>query len=304
MDLPDLRFLASFSAVYETRNLTRAAVRLGRTQPTVSYQLRRLEALIGAPLFVRDSSGVVPTALADGLYSLIGRLAADLADLRGGGTDPERALSLASVSGFGRYVLAPLLRRAPFEGQRVTLRFPVGEEVVQRAVSGDIDLGFVFRAVAHSALVVEQVFEATYVLVAGPAWARRLPSPARFVDVPMITYDEADYVIGRWLGHHFGRHPPRWHAADHFEELEEVLDAVAADRGVAVVPGICLPAWRGAVREVKWRKPPLLNAVYSLRLARAPLRPAAAALLAELKRIGDEPPTHRRARGGRSRRVT
>jgi LysR family transcriptional regulator, cyn operon transcriptional activator len=286
MELPDLRFLTGFAAIYETRSLTRAAGRLRRTQPTVTYQLRRLEELVGAPLFVRDRAGVVPTAVADGLYSLVRRLSADLADLRGGGTDPERALSIASVSGFGRYVLAPLLRRAPFEAQRVTLRFPVAEEVVQRTVAGDVDLGFVFRPVAHAGLVVEQAFEATYVLVAAPAWARRLRTQARFVDVPLITYDEGDYVIGRWLGHHFGRRPPRWHAADHFEELEEVLDSVAAGRGVAVVPGVCLPAWRGAVREVRWQKPPVLNTVYSLRPARAPVRPAVAALLAELARLG------------------
>ena len=284
MELPDLRFLTGFAAIYETRNLTRAAIRLRRTQPTVTYQLRRLEELMGATLFVRDRAGVVPTGVADGLYSLIGRLAADLAELRGGGADPERVLSIASVSGFGRYVLAPLLRRAPFETQRVALRFPVAEEVVQRAVAGDVDLGFVFRPVAHAGLVVEPVFDATYLLVAGPAWARRLRTQARFVDVPIITYDEGDYVIGRWLGHHFGRRPPRWHAADHFEELEEVLDSVAAGRGVAVVPGVCLPGWRGAVREVRWQKSPVVNTVYALRPARAPLRPAAAALLAELAR--------------------
>jgi DNA-binding transcriptional LysR family regulator len=286
MELPDLRFLAGFAAIYETRNLTRAAIRLRRTQPTITYQLRRLEEQLGATLFARDRAGLVPTAVADGLYALVGRLGADLAELCGGGTDPNRALSIASVSGFGRYVLAPLLRRPPFEAQRITLRFPIADEVVQRAVAGDVDLGFVFRPVAHPGLVVEEVFEESYVLVAGPAWARRLRTQARFVDVPLITYDEADYVIGRWLGHHFGRRPPRWHAADHFEELEEVLDAVAAGRGVAVVPGVCLPVRRGAVREVRWQKPPVLNTVYSLRPARAPLRPAAAALLAELARLG------------------
>ncbi|MGN6105546.1 MAG: helix-turn-helix domain-containing protein, partial [Kofleriaceae bacterium] len=52
VDLPDLRFAPCFLAIYELRNLTRAAQRLHRTQPAVSYQLRQLEAALGAPLFV------------------------------------------------------------------------------------------------------------------------------------------------------------------------------------------------------------------------------------------------------------
>jgi len=284
MEAPDLRFLAAFVAIYEAHNLTRAAVRLRRTQPAVTYQLRQLEEALGAPLFVRERSGMAPTTLADGLYALVGRFAADLDDLRSGGHDAERALSIAAVSGFGRYVLAPILRRAPFDRQRITLRFPVAEEVVDRIVRGEIDLGFVFRAVTHATLIVEPVFEATYVLVADRAWARRLTTPARFTDVPLITYDESDYVIGRWLGHHFGRRTPRWSIADHFEELEEVLGAVAAGRGVAIVPGVCVSAWRGHVREVHWGKPPLVNTVLALRRARTPLRPSAAALIAEVRR--------------------
>jgi len=102
----------------------------------------------------------------------------------------------------------------------------------------------------------------------------------------LITYDEGDYVIGRWLGHHFGRRTPRWRAADHFEELEEVLDAVGAGRGVAVVPGVCAARWRPAVREVGWGKPALLNTVFAIRRARAPQRPSVAALLAALGRQG------------------
>jgi DNA-binding transcriptional LysR family regulator len=53
MDLPpDL--LRTFVTVAELGSVTRAAERVGRTQPAVTLQLRRLEALLGRTLFVRQ----------------------------------------------------------------------------------------------------------------------------------------------------------------------------------------------------------------------------------------------------------
>ncbi len=45
--------LRAFVAVVEARGFTRAAQELGRSQPTVSLQVKRLEELVEAPLFVK-----------------------------------------------------------------------------------------------------------------------------------------------------------------------------------------------------------------------------------------------------------
>ena len=47
--------IRAFIAVVEERGFTRAAQALGRTQPTVSLQVRRLEELVEAPLFDKGS---------------------------------------------------------------------------------------------------------------------------------------------------------------------------------------------------------------------------------------------------------
>ncbi len=53
--------LRSFVAVADLENFTRAAHALGRTQSAVSMQMKRLEEMVGAPLFQRGPRGVVLT---------------------------------------------------------------------------------------------------------------------------------------------------------------------------------------------------------------------------------------------------
>ena len=60
----DLNLLRVFEAVYAEKNVTRAALRLGISQPTISNAMSRLRQSMDDPLFVRTSHGMEPTALA------------------------------------------------------------------------------------------------------------------------------------------------------------------------------------------------------------------------------------------------
>ena len=60
----DLNLLVIFEALYATGNTSRAAERLGMSQPAVSSALGRLRDLIGDQLFVRTPRGVKPTSKA------------------------------------------------------------------------------------------------------------------------------------------------------------------------------------------------------------------------------------------------
>lgn len=57
----DLNLLLVFDAVMAERNVTRAAARLGMTQPAVSNALNRLRLTVKDELFLRGSDGMRPT---------------------------------------------------------------------------------------------------------------------------------------------------------------------------------------------------------------------------------------------------
>ena len=60
----DLNLLVVFDALMAERHLSRAASRVGRSQPAMSHALRRLRDLFNDPLLVRGKGGMTPTARA------------------------------------------------------------------------------------------------------------------------------------------------------------------------------------------------------------------------------------------------
>ena len=62
--LVDLNLLVVFDAVMREKHVTRAAKRIGMTQPAVSNALNRLRHIAKDDLFIRSANGVVPTARA------------------------------------------------------------------------------------------------------------------------------------------------------------------------------------------------------------------------------------------------
>jgi DNA-binding transcriptional LysR family regulator len=67
----DLNLLRLFDAVYQDRNVSRAAARLSLSQPAASQGLTRLRLVLGDALFERASGGVRPTVRADRLAQTV-----------------------------------------------------------------------------------------------------------------------------------------------------------------------------------------------------------------------------------------
>jgi len=77
----DLNLMPVFLALMEERSVTRAAVRLGITQPALSNSLNRLRDTLQDPLFIRGRYGIKPTQLAEDIAPSIEAALAQLNNL-------------------------------------------------------------------------------------------------------------------------------------------------------------------------------------------------------------------------------
>ncbi|MGB2078505.1 MAG: LysR family transcriptional regulator [Vibrio sp.] len=68
MKTTELNLIPIFVAIYEEKNISRAAKRLSLSQPAVSKGLKRLREVYNEPLFHRNNHGVEPTSFAMDIY--------------------------------------------------------------------------------------------------------------------------------------------------------------------------------------------------------------------------------------------
>ncbi|HET9620724.1 MAG TPA: LysR family transcriptional regulator [Kofleriaceae bacterium] len=144
----DLNLLTSLDALLDEHNVTRAAKRLGVSQPAVSHSLRRLRELLGDPLLVRAPGGIglVATPRAIELRPAV-RAALDAAEAvlqAAPRFDPARAerrfvLAMADQAAYQLLppVVATIAAGAP--GITLDLRPPAGDLNVP-LLDGEVDL--------------------------------------------------------------------------------------------------------------------------------------------------------------------
>jgi DNA-binding transcriptional LysR family regulator len=147
----DLNLLRLFAEVYRAGSVSRAAERLGLTQPAVSHGLTRLRLLVKDPLFMRAPGGVRPTpravALADAVQDALDTLEGALG--RTSVFDPATSRHLFRIHmsdiGEGRFLpelMGWLHAQAP--GVRVGT-LPVPHAVLAESLdAGAIDFAFGF----------------------------------------------------------------------------------------------------------------------------------------------------------------
>ncbi|MDZ7811163.1 MAG: LysR family transcriptional regulator [Arhodomonas sp.] len=91
MDYLPTELLRTFVLVAESEGFTRAGERLGRSQPAVSLQIKRLEALVGQSLLVRDGRQLRPTPAGETLLAYAQRILALNREALGRLHEPELA---------------------------------------------------------------------------------------------------------------------------------------------------------------------------------------------------------------------
>jgi DNA-binding transcriptional LysR family regulator len=136
----DLNLLPVFMALMEERSVTRAAIRLGITQPALSNSLNRLRDMLKDPLFIRERYGIRPTQLAEEIAPTIEAALARLDELvvHQQDFDPASAnrLFVIAPNSYVELVLMPaLVARLREQAPGIKLRLtPFGNELADTGV--------------------------------------------------------------------------------------------------------------------------------------------------------------------------
>ncbi|GAB4113576.1 MAG: LysR family transcriptional regulator [Rubrivivax sp.] len=150
----DLNLLVAFDALYVERHVSRAAARVGVTQPAMSHSLARLRALFADELFLRRAAGVAPRVrqVLDGAHALLtdGSVfepARSRRIFRLALSDAQQAVMLPGLLS-RLHAAAPEagLQALPFERTRVRAQLAGGE--LDLAISRFDEPGEDFRATA------------------------------------------------------------------------------------------------------------------------------------------------------------
>lgn len=154
------RQLEILCAVIDIGTTAGAAESLSISQPAVSNMIRHFEDMTGFPLFKRERGRLTPTpeALhiaqeAQHLFSQQKRVDTIINQLRGGSLG---RLNLVATPSIGYGILPRLIAEFTKDRPKVELSVELGsvDEIIQRLISGQADLGLSITSPRHSALTV------------------------------------------------------------------------------------------------------------------------------------------------------
>ena len=272
-----LRHIEVFNAVMLTGSVSAAARMINVTQPAVSRTLQHAEIQLGFQLFQRVGGRLKPTVEAQTLYPHIERLFAQLDEVQrlsaslkaGRGKGELRVLTVLALS----YEVFPRAMRLFREKHpsvvvhHEALHLP---QIVSSLVLQEADVGYVFSAVSHPALVQEQLADRKVACVV----PRGLLAPrqvragtitvAQLAKLPVIALDGQD-PLGVLLAHA---------VRDSGAGLKEVMTvqtyhvALALAHhgvGVAMVEGCTAASADRSKVDVLTLEPPVATAVHMLR---------------------------------------
>jgi DNA-binding transcriptional LysR family regulator len=170
----DLNLLVAFDALMCERNVTRAGVRIGRTQPAMSAALSRLRLLLKDELFVRSAAGLQPTPRALELAAPLGKALASIQRTLDFTQDFDPARSTVrftlGLSDHPAFVMLPqLLKRLARQAPGVTLKvrsFTAREDAISLLDAGEADAAIGVPGGITPRIPTMPLFEERFVCVA------------------------------------------------------------------------------------------------------------------------------------------
>jgi len=242
----ELRHLRYFVAVAEELHFGRAAQRLHLAQPPLSQQIRKLEEILGYPLFVRTSRAVRLTAAGEVFLDRAQRTLRNVQE----DIDEARSIGRGDVGflrvGFiGSSMLTPLPQmlgqyRQQYPKVQLQLRESFSSSLEQSLLKSEIDAAFLRDGDPMPGLAIEPLFTEPFVAVlphTHPLAGRQAISAGQLRDEPFVFFSPTagklayERTISLCLDHGF-----RPNVVQEAPQWLTILRLIGAGLGVSIAP--------------------------------------------------------------------
>jgi LysR family transcriptional regulator, cell division regulator len=230
--------LRYFVEIAETRNFSRAAERLGVSQPALSQAVQKLEKSFGRSLFVRTRTGVQLTRAGQTLLlrgkrllvewdELVLETSRDGAELRG-------TYRLGCHPSVGLYALPhvlPALMQAHPE-LCFTLSHDLSRKVTEKVIAFELDFAIVINPVKHPGLVIRKVGTDQVGF-----WTRATPSPLQDpLSGNAVLLCDPELAQSQELMKRIQKTGARFARTVICSSLEVIASLVSAGTGIGILP--------------------------------------------------------------------
>ena len=242
----ELRHLRYFAAVAEELHFGRAAQRLHIAQPPLSQQIRKLEEMLGYPLFTRTSRSVRLTAAGtvflESTRRTLRNVQRDIDEARSIGRGEVGSLHVGFVGSAMLTALPGVFRtyREAYPRVRLHLHESFTSRVIEGLENGTLDTGILRDGDQVEGLQVTTILSERFVAVLPANHARakqKSISPAALRDEPFVYYPRSAgaraFEKPLTIFEAYGFRPQIVQEASHWLTL---LRLVGAGLGVAVAP--------------------------------------------------------------------
>lgn len=193
----NLNLLVPLLALLEERSVTRAATKVGLSQPAMSHALRRMRRLLGDDLLVRQRNG---TALTPRAVELVGPLrralhqTARVVDFPS--FDPtvdRRVITVAMTTGKGLVIGDAIARLLAERAPNATLRLRTTTTVSESAFTEEgVDVVLHSEGFA-SPFPRERLYDDRWVVIAGPDAPREADAVELLTTLPHVVFDGSSH---------------------------------------------------------------------------------------------------------------
>jgi DNA-binding transcriptional LysR family regulator len=242
----ELLQLEHFLAVAEEGTFTRAAERVGRSQPAISQSIKKLEEEVGMALFSRDLQEVSLTEAGKSLMVYARRMLSardnamrTLGSLKHLSTG---TLNIASHESAANYLLPAALRHylSAFPDIKVGIYRSRLTEIPRQVLDREMHVGFVKEAPAFNELTSVPVHADEMVLVASPSHPLAGRAAVTIKDLegqPFVLHRLCSTTEKKIL-RLFEQHHVRCRIVAEVRSFENIKSLVQEDVGLAIVPNV------------------------------------------------------------------